>query len=186
MAIDATGIDSWQRSRHYEKRLRDFGHNEHMPYAKLDVLIDTNTRLIHDWVLRIKPRHDTLGAETIFKKIKFKNILILADKGYDSEPLHKLVVKLGNLLFAPVRKFKENLGGFNRKRCAKGNKQYSMRNTAESVIHAIKTMKNQLRNKIHYQKKREMGWTIVVYNINKMIKIAESLYFIYFKNLFWI
>jgi len=79
MAIDATGIDSWRRSRHYEKRITQLGHEEHMPYAKIDILIDTDTRLIHDWVLRIKPRHDMLGAKTIFQRMKRKNILILAD-----------------------------------------------------------------------------------------------------------
>lgn len=186
MAIDATGIDSWKRSRHYEKRMREFGHKEHMPYSKLDVIVDVDNMLIHDWVLRIKPRHDTLGAESIFRRMKLKDILILADKGYDSEPLHKLVRKMGNLLFAPVRNFKEIPRGFNRKRCAKGNENYSMRNTAESVIHALKCMKNELRSKINYQKKREMGWTVLVYNMIKMIEISKTLFYFYFKSLFWI
>ena len=86
MAIDATGIDSWRRSRHYQKRVGI----EKMPYAKLDIIVDTKTKLIHDFVLRIKPRHDTLGAKSIFKRMKIKGVKILADKGYDSEKLHKL------------------------------------------------------------------------------------------------
>jgi len=189
MAIDATGIDSWKRSRHYEKRIRDFGHKDHVPYAKADILIDTDTRIIHDWVLRIKPRHDTLGATTIFQRFKQKNILILADRGYDSEPLHKEVVKQGNLLFAPVRNHKKNPGGYNRKRCAKGNDLYAKRNTVESVMHSIKSIKPELRSKLHYLKKREMGWTVIFYNIKKMINInniANLIFEYYFKNLFWI
>ena len=76
MAIDATGIDSWRRSRHYEKRSR----KPNMPYAKLDIIIDTDTLLIHDFVLRTKPRHDTLGAASMIKRLKHKGVLILADK----------------------------------------------------------------------------------------------------------
>ncbi|PIO07917.1 hypothetical protein COU59_02575, partial [Candidatus Pacearchaeota archaeon CG10_big_fil_rev_8_21_14_0_10_34_12] len=34
-AIDGTGFDSWQRSRHYEKRINE----THMPYAKADIFI---------------------------------------------------------------------------------------------------------------------------------------------------
>lgn len=44
MAIDATGFDSFSRSKHYEKRLRDFGvNNAKMPFAKADLLVDTKT-----------------------------------------------------------------------------------------------------------------------------------------------
>ena len=81
MAVDATGFDSWQRSRHYERRIEA----AHMPYAKVDLLVDTKSKLVHDWVLRIKPRHDTHGASTMIKRFKQKKVLILADKGYDSE-----------------------------------------------------------------------------------------------------
>jgi hypothetical protein len=42
IAIDGTGIDSWQRSRHYEKRINE----SNMPYAKVDLFIDVKTRKI--------------------------------------------------------------------------------------------------------------------------------------------
>jgi len=51
MAIDATGFDSWQRSRHYERRIDA----AHLPYAKVDLLVDTETKIDHDWVLRVRP-----------------------------------------------------------------------------------------------------------------------------------
>lgn len=178
MAIDATGIDSWQRSRHYERRIKQCGFiEEHMPYAKADILIDTDTLLIHDWVLRVKPRHDVLGAATIFKRMIWKNILILADKGYDSEKLHKLATSLGNMLFAPVRNMRKIPKGTNRKRCAKGNKQYSRRNTVESVMHALKTMKPQLRSKLPHTKKREFGWSIILFNMRRMINLIFEILF---------
>ena len=181
MAIDATGIDSWQRSRHYERRIRQCGvREEYMPYAKADILVDTDNLIIHDWVLRLKPRHDMLGAATIVKRLIRKNVLILADKGYDSEPLHKLVRRLGNIMFAPVRDFKRIPRGSNRKRCAQGNEQYSRRNTVESVMHALKSMKRELRCKLHHTKKKEFGWTVILFNMKRMIKaILELLKFAY-------
>ena len=170
MAIDATGIDSWQRSRHYERRIKQCGfREEYMPYAKADILIDTDTLIIHDWVLRVKPRHDVLGAATIFKRMILKNVLILADKGYDSEKLHKLAKRMGNILYAPVRNKTKIPKGINRKRCAKGNEQYSRRNTVESLMHALKSMKAQLRSKLHHTKKREFGWMVLLFNMKRMI-----------------
>ncbi len=178
MAIDATGIDSWQRSRHYERRIKQCGFREdHMPYAKADILIDTDTLLVHDWVLRVKPRHDVLGAETILKRMTAKDVLILADRGYDSEPLHKLAVKFGNLIFAPVRNMKKVPKGFNRKRCAKGHEQYSRRNTVESVMHAIKALKGELRSKLHYTKKREFGWSMILFNMKRIINSLQQIFF---------
>ena len=167
MAVDATGIDSWQRSRHYERRIGA----SYMPYAKLDILVDTNTLFIYDFVLRIKPRHDVLGAKTMFKRMKNKNILILADRGYDSEPLHKIAKEKGNLMFAPVRDFHvRKPGGSNRRRCSKGNKQYSRRNTVESVIHSLKSRFTSLRSKKACLKKRELAWQVIVYNLQKISK----------------
>ncbi len=178
MAIDATGIDSWQRSRHYERRVKQCGVDmEHLPYAKADILMDTDTYLIHDWVLRIKPRHDVLGAETIFKRLKVKDVLILADRGYDSEPLHKLVYQTGNILHAPVRNMKKNPGGFHRKRCAKGNNLYPQRNIVESLMHALKSMKPQLRSKLHHTKKKEFGWTVILSNMKRIINSLLELFF---------
>ena len=180
MAIDATGIDSWQRSRHYEKRIGD----PNMPYAKADFLVDTDTMLVHDFVIRIKPRHDVVGAKTILNRLKWKNIFILGDKGYDSEAIHKLTIKKGSLFFAPVRDFKvKKPKGKNRQRCLEGDERYPRRNCAESLMHALKSLRSHLRNKLHYMKKREMAWTIVVYNLEKLIKRINVLIKLLYKQL---
>jgi hypothetical protein len=98
-AIDGTGFDSWQRSRHYEKRI-----NEKMPYAKVDLFIDVKQRKIIDHSLTMKKEHDAKVAKKIFRRNKLKKIIILGDGGYDSEPLHELVRNKGGVLYAPVRK----------------------------------------------------------------------------------
>ena len=90
-------------------------------YAKADILIDSETMLVHDFVLRMKPGHDVIGAKTVFQRLKHKNqgILILGDKGYDSEKLHKLVNSLGNIFCAPVRNKSKKPKGFYRLRARK-------------------------------------------------------------------
>ena len=176
MAIDATGFDSWQRSRHYERRLRDFKvKNPNLPYAKADILVDTKNKLIYDVVLRVKPRHDTLGATTMIKRLKHKNVLILADRGYDSEPLHKLVVKSGNLMFAPIRDYHIKKLKKHRKRCSKGHELYPQRNIVESVNFSLKSRFRFLRSRLHFMKKREFMWKVITYNLEKLSQRANSL-----------
>ena len=170
LAIDATGFDSWARSRHYNKRLRDFKvRMPHLPYNKVDLIVDTKTKLIYDFVLRTKPRHDVIGAKTIIKRFKFKETLILADRGYDCESLHKLVIRSGNIMYAPVRDFKvKKPKGKNRQRCVNKHEQYGQRSIVESVNFSLKSVSRYLRSKLHYMKKREFAWKIVTYNLEKL------------------
>jgi len=179
MAIDATGIDSWQRSRHYEKRmfeaLEPYERLKKMPYAKLDILIDVDSGLIHDFVLRIKPRHDTLGAKSMFKRMKHRGVKILADRGYDSEPLHKIARQAGNILYAKLRKMKKGIpGGFYRKKCMIKDPEYNRRCRVESVFNAIKHRRLiALRSKEPHMKKREIAWHILIYNLEILQRIRQ-------------
>lgn len=167
MAIDATGIDSWQRSRHYQKRIGEAP----MPYAKLSIHIDTENLLIFDHVLQIKPRHDVIAAESIFKRTSLRDVLTLGDKGYDSEPLHEVAHRKGNSLFAPVRKgsFRRRPRGRYRRLCVDGNEHYGYRNTAESCFHSLKSRRiPALKSRLHYMKKRETAWHILIHNIERI------------------
>jgi len=187
MAIDATGIDSFQRSSHYEKRLKDFGfRNPPSPYAKAEVLVDTDKKLVYDFVLRVKPRHDTLGAKTMFKRLKQKEVLILADKGYDCEELHELLASSGNQFYAPVRDFKvKKPKGYHRRRCMQGHKLYNQRNLVESTIRSLKVRIRNLRSKLHYMKKREFAWHIIAYNLEKLSQSINALFKLLNKATIW-
>ncbi len=180
MAVDATGFDSWQRSRHYERRMKQCGvHRKHDPYAKVDLLIDTRNKLIYDWVLRLKPRHDVLGFETMIKRLKYCDILILADRGYDSEPLHEIVARTGNLMYAPIRDFHvKKPRGKHRQRCSQGHEQYYQRNIVESINFSLKSRFRSLRNKLHYMKKREFAWKIITYNLEKLSQTTKTLIYL--------
>lgn len=173
MAVDATGIDSWQRSRHYERKIG----LDHMPFAKADILVDTNNKLVYEHVLRIRPRHDVLGATTMFRRMPYKHVLVLGDKGYDSEPLHEIAEGNGLLLYADVRKSsRSSPNGRHRKRCARNPPaQKGKRSIAESVIRSLKVRINSLRCRLHYMKKREFAWHILAYNLELFAHLLTQL-----------
>lgn len=167
MAVDATGIDAYQRSKHYEKRAKITA-----KFNKLSIFIDVENMLVYDHVLQMKPRHDVKAAESIFKRTSLRDIKILGDKGYDSEPLHKVAQSKQNTLFSPVRdSSKTSPKGWNRRRCAKGDEDYDKRVHVESCIHSLKSRRMPIvRSKLHYMKKREVAIHILIHNIEKMGK----------------
>jgi hypothetical protein len=170
-AIDGTGLDSWQRSRHYAKRIGE----PNMPYAKVDLFIDVNTKEILDFSLHNFRIHDSKVAKNIFKRNKLKGQIILADGGYDSEPLHEIVRSKGGKLYAPVRK---NSGtkprGRWRKKCVNLPKFMGKRSIVETVNFMLKqTQIPSLRSKKKLMKQREFGWHVVLHNIKRKILIVE-------------
>src|SRR3989338_4629978 len=179
-SIDGTGFDSWQRSRHYEKRVGEV-HLPHMPYAKTDIFIDVKTQIVLDFSLITHREHDVKGAERIFKRNKIKNIIGLGDKGYDSEKLHKIARTKGITFYAPVRKMdkkgskNQKPKGKHRRECIILPKFMGMRSINETVNSVLKrTQINNLKNKKSYTKKREFGWNIILYNIKRKIKTTPK------------
>lgn len=174
-AIDGTGLDSWQRSRHYEKRANEIGDLPHMPYAKLDIFIDVKNKMLIDFDLKTSREHDAKVAKRIFRRNNLSGIKILADKGYDSEPLHKLARERGGIMFAPPRKkWKTSLRkyprGANRKRCLNLPEFIGQRSIVESVNFSLKKKQiTALSCKKEYMKKREFAWHAVLYNIRMII-----------------
>src|SRR3989344_4796909 len=172
-AIDGTGFDSWQRSRHYEKRINE----THMPYAKADLFIDVKTRKILDFSLICHRQHDVVAAEKIFNRFRLKEIKVLADKGYDSEHLHEIVRQKGGILFVPLRKMSKKSTrnkrpkGFYRRQCVKLPDFMGQRSIIESVNSSLKQKQiHSLRSKKVFMKQREFGWHIIWYNLRIELK----------------
>ena len=180
-SIDGTGFDSWQRSRHYEKRAEEIGKLPYMPYVKAGIFIDVKTQLILDFDLVMSHKHDVKIAEKIFKRNKIKNIIGLGDKGFDSENLHEIARANGITFYAPVRKMDKKAlknkkpKGFYRRKCINLPKFMGMRSINETVNSVLKrTQIHYLRSKTHVMREREFGWNIVLYNIRRKIKISSG------------
>jgi hypothetical protein len=180
MALDGTGLDSYHRSRHYEWRI----HAERTPHVKLDILIDVETMIVHDFSTKIRPRHDIIFAKSTSQKIKHKNVLVLADGAYDCEELHTILQSNGNELYAPVRKSsRTNPKGWFRRKCVEKHPKYNQRSKVESTFSVIKKRFGPLRAKLHFMKKREMAIRMIAYNMEKIVKLKIAIYSI-IKNLF--
>ena len=179
-SIDGTGFDSWQRSRHYEKRAEEISQLPHMPYAKADLFIDVKTQIILDFSLLTHRKHDVKVAEKIFKRNEIKNIIGLGDKGYDSEDLHEIARANGITFYAPVREMhkwgskNKKPKGFYRRKCINLPEFYGMRWINETVNSVLKrTQINALKSKKCFMKQREFGWQVILYNIKRKI-ITEN------------
>ena len=181
-AIDSTGIDSFRRSKHYEKRCNELGDLPHMAYAKTSLFIDVESKIVLDWDLVMSHEHDVKIAERIFKRNKIKNIYGLGDKGFDSENLHEIARANGIDFFAPVRKmdkraFKDQRPkGFYRRQCKENPPKFKgMRSIVENVNYVLKeTQIASLRSKKHSMRERELGWHLIFYNIKKIIGLTKS------------
>jgi len=171
-AVDGTGIDSWQRSRHYAKRIGE----PPMPYVKLDVFIDVKKRKIIDFTVNSNRRADVKCAEKIFKRNKLKGKEILGDGAYDCEWLHELVRDKGGKLYAPVRKSpRKRPKGRYRRLCINLPDFMGQRSIVENVIYVLKhTQITSLRSRKVVMKHRELAWQIVIYNLKKKIKVENG------------
>ena len=178
-SIDGTGFDSWQRSRHYEKRAEELGKLSPMAYAKAGIFIDVKTQIILDFDLVMSHKHDVKMAERIFKRNRLKNIIGLGDKGYDSENLHEIARANGIIFYSPVRKMckskKIKPKGKYRKQCVNLPDFFGQRWINETVNSALKrTQIHYLKSKKHYMREREFAWQVIVYNIKRRIKISPK------------
>ena len=179
-AIDSTGIDSFRRSSHYEKRCAEFKKKKLPPmtYAKTSLFVDVESKIILDWDLVMSHEHDVKIAERIFKRNTLKNIFGLGDKGYDSEPLHEIARKNDIDFFAPVRKMNKKAlknkrpKGFYRRKCKENPPENKgMRSIVENVNYVLKeTQIASLRSKKHFMRERELGWHLIFYNLKKIIR----------------
>jgi hypothetical protein len=156
LTIDATGIDSHHRSRHYERRIGA----EHTPYVKLDALLNPNDFLVHDFTIRTYPRHDVVGAKTMLRRIKHQKITIIGDKGYDCEELCEISSLQKNRFYAPVRnKTSGRIKGRHRRQNSEGCDLYGQRSLSETGFSILKRCYvSALKSRKHFMKKKRIGF----------------------------
>ena len=172
LAIDGTGVDSWRQSRHYERRVGENGRD----FAKVDIIVDTDTLLVHDWSLLLKPRHDAYVAKRLLRRLRVTDALILGDKGYDAESLYAICAQRKNRFFAPLRNKKHSNKpptrlGWHKRRSHRIQTDYHRRSLVESTIRSLKSRIGALTARLHYMKKREFAWHVLARNIQLQIAL---------------
>ena len=189
LGIDGTGIDTQFKSRYYEKRLKEFGRKPKSNYHKLDIVADMNgKKKIFDFSFLMKQRHDLPVARRLLKRLKFKNVVIVADKGYFDFNLFTQTQFNNNYLLFPPK----NFGGkcihnniLHRKIKINYHKYkdiYHKRSNVEGVFSVLKrTSLKRIFSKNYSSKKREMAFKIVLYNMKKNISFILNFQFRIFK-----
>ncbi len=135
VSIDGTGLEKTCASEHYIKRIDrelKFGKGFHFSIA-----VGENSQ-IQSLRLRSRYGHDIKDVKYLLRIMPNLPQILLLDKGYDAEWLHKYCKFLGIYSVAPVRKNAKR--GFYRLKLKRNfpKKLYHLRNRVESIFHAFK------------------------------------------------
>ena len=173
VAIDGSGIEADHKTSYYKHRI---GFEPKSPWHKLDIICDVQgSKQIIDFSFLVRNQHDSKVANKIFKRLKIKDSVIVADKGYFSfAHLENLNEKDIDLIFPPKEYGKTKHNAFKHKKIKqkyyKNKELYDKRNNVESVFSSLKRVQGlKMRSRIQYMKKREMAWNILWYNIRKKL-----------------
>ncbi|NJL44325.1 MAG: transposase [Nitrosarchaeum sp.] len=117
--------------------------------VKLSILIDVETSKVLSARVRVKRAHDMRDVHGLIRRVPDPPHVLLADKGYDSEPLHKWLDRSGIRAVVPVRKGCRH--GRHRKalRDRFPDEEYAQRSIVESVFKRLKATVWQPRPRPH-------------------------------------
>jgi transposase len=167
-AVDGTGYARRCPSEHYLKRID--GKRPRVP-VKLSILIDVETRKVLSARVRVKPAHDVRDVHGLIRRVPDPPQVMLADKGYDSEPLHEWLDQRGIRAIIPTRKGCRH--GRHRKRLRDRfpEEEYPERNIVESVFKRLKALYGgHVRGRTARTVRAELFTRLILNNIIQRIK----------------
>jgi|SRR3989344_2085904 len=138
IAVDSTGLTRVNPSYYYLRRI-----DGKIPkkYTKVSIAYDTRNKKYCSSKIRLIPRHDVNDFNYLINNIKCK--IIVADKGYDSEKIHKYCYTNNIEAHIPIRKYgkgrHKNLGYRIRASKLFRLRTYGRRNIVESGMHSLKS-----------------------------------------------
>jgi len=127
IALDGTGFSRTNPSYHYLRRID--GKMPQIP-IKFSGILDTKTKKWCAAKIRVLPAHDIKDAKYLLEKVQAD--ILVADKGYDANSLHKYCVKRGIQAHIPMRKYgksKHNMFSARRKAAKKFEGKISVNQT---------------------------------------------------------
>ena len=134
-AIDASGYARRNPSEHYLNRID--GKRPAVP-VKLSIMVDTDSRRVLAARARVRPVHDVRDVLGLVRQSAIRPFAVIMDKGYDCEPLHKRLNRLGIWSIAPTRARCRTGTHRKRLRDAFPVAEYGQRNIVEAVIKSLK------------------------------------------------
>ncbi|HEY5736989.1 MAG TPA: IS5 family transposase [Nitrososphaeraceae archaeon] len=175
--IDSTGFKITNASEYYTSRAK-----LRKKYAKLSIGADVLQQIVCSIKIRRAPtRHDNIDFKPIVTRIsKIKSLsVVVADKAYDSEDNHVLVIeKLHGLSIMPARYegvpvWKTH--GRYRKGMKRGYNKilYNQRNKDETIVSVIKRLFGEhITSRLIRMQNRELTLRCIAYNVHRMVKLV--------------
>ena len=175
--IDSTGFKITHASEYYTSRAK-----LRKKYAKLSIGADVLQQIVCSIKIRRAPtRHDNIDFKPIVTRIsKIKSLsVVVADKAYDSEDNHVLVIeKLHGLSIMPARYegvpvWKTH--GRYRKGMKRGYNKilYNQRNKDETIVSVIKRLFGEhITSRLIRMQNRELTLRCIAYNVHRMVKLV--------------
>jgi hypothetical protein len=168
-AIDGTTLSRSNPSKHY---LRRIGSEDTVNRPVQEVLmIDVKRRMFLAWRFRSSPRGEKCDIPYLIEHSPTLPELVLMDKGFDSNPLHRWLRERGIWSVAPVRKG-----------CKRGQYRremrnhfdwclYWQRNIVESMISAVKRLYGvHVRARTWRTQRAEIYSRLISYNLRRFWK----------------
>ena len=181
VAIDATGISLDNASMHYCKRTGVS--YKKRPSMKTTFIVDIETYLILLCKARKKPRHDTIDAKPLVKKLArhHQPEIFYGDRGYDDNELFKIISEelkaypliLQKNLHVPKHKKK---GYYRKITCDKFDYgEYLQRNKIETCNSMFKKrFGSHVRSKKAKIQKLEIITRVIAYNIDRLLRTGKQ------------
>lgn len=180
VAIDGTGLAKTKPSSYYIKRI-----DSKIPFSKgyhFSILADTKGK-IQSLRIRKNYTHDVKDVKNLYKNLVNKPKIILMDKGYDAEWIHKFFRQRGIISIAPPRKNAKR--GTTRRMLKKDfpKKLYGKRNIVESVFHAMnQKYGSSVSSKKIASARSEVYCRAILHNIflKRIISLGTNPYMVYY------
>ena len=173
LAVDASGFSSDYASRYYTFRIKGETFAKH--YVKNSICIDVFGQKIVSAIVSIGPKNDTRDFIPVLEKSPTRPVVVVADKGYDSEANHKFVNSLRSVSMIPIKSNVHH--GLYRKKMQKRFSEliYHKRCLVETVF---SVMKRKFGGSVYARSDemriKEVCWINFVYNLHRQVVISIS------------
>ncbi len=188
IAIDATGISLDNASAHYCKRTGlTF---KKRPFMKTSFVVDIETYIILLCRMRKRPRHDTIDAKILLKKIakNYTPTVLYADRGYDDNEIFKITFEelkaYPLILQKNIDVPKHRKSGIYRKMTCDifDYGEYLQRNKIETLNSMFKKrFGSTVLSKTVKTQKVDILTRVIAFNIDRIIKISQQVILIFIR-----
>jgi hypothetical protein len=165
-AMDGTTFARTNPSYHYLKRIDEAG-PPGIP-VKVSALVDTSTKKVLEARIRIRPRGDIERVPALLTDCR--PAILVADKGYDAEWIHRLAIDLGIITMIPARRTTKH-GPFRRKmRRLFRLSTYHRRSLVECLFSAVKRKFGSTVRCCRARTIRaEIMWRFIAHNLGRLV-----------------